>query len=467
MIPFVLSGGSGTRLWPVSRASYPKQFAELFDESLLARTLRRLLPLTSEGEEPGVIGSATGAALTRRVLRELGVGERRSVFEPVPRNTAPAIALLCHRMLQEDRGDEVAGSFHSDHRIADEETFRRAVRLAERCARRGQVATLGIRPSRPDTGYGYIERSDEAFAEETDPPAGDRKLVAYAVRGFREKPGPEIAHEYAASGRHLWNAGMFVFRVSVLAGHFERLMPDLWERIRRIRPDLSNLAEVYDGITPESIDYGVMERLEEQVTVPCDPAWSDVGSWDEVARLCEGGEAVEVDATGNFVFPHDERVYALVGVEDLLVVDTADALLVARRGTSQAVKEVVGRLREAGRREADEHVFDVRPWGRFDVLRDEDDYKSKVIRVDPGQRLSYQSHRHRAEHWVIVRGRPEVVLDDRVLSLAPGEHVFIPQGARHRISNPGTEPVVFIEVQVGTYFGEDDIQRYQDDYDRT
>lgn len=466
MIPFVLSGGSGTRLWPVSRESYPKQFAELFDESLLSKTLRRLLPLTGPGEEPGVIGSAASADLARRVLREVGVGEHRSVFEPMPRNTAPAVALLCHRLLEEDRGDEIAGVFPADHLVADEDTFRRAVRLAERCARREQVATLGIRPSRPETGYGYVESTSERFAEEDGPPAGAEALAAFVVRGFREKPDDTTAREYAASGRHFWNAGMFVFRVAVLAGHFERLMPDLWTRIRRLRPDLANLAEVYEGIEPESLDYGVMERLDEQVTIPCDPGWSDVGSWDEVARLRESAAAVEVAAGGNFVFPHGERVYALVGVEDLLVVDTADALLVTRRGASQSVKEVVGRLREAGRREADEHVFEVRPWGRFEILRNEPDFKSKVIRVDPGQRLSYQSHQHRAEHWVVVRGRPEVVLDDRVLALAPGEHVFIPQGARHRISNPGREPVVFVEVQVGTYFGEDDIQRYQDDYDR-
>lgn len=467
MIPFVLSGGSGTRLWPVSRASYPKQFCELFDGSLLAGTLRRLRPLSDPGEGPAVIGSAANEALTRRVLRELDLGVGRSVFEPIPRNTAPAVALLCHRMLQEDRGDDVAGAFHADHLIEDEETFRRAVRLAERCARRDQVATLSIRPSGPDTGYGYIESTSETFTEESDPPAGAEPLRAVGVRGFREKPDAETARAYVDAGRFFWNAGMFLFRIAVLAGHFERLMPELWERIRTIRRDLGNLREVYEGIAAESLDYGIMEHLEEQVTVPCDPGWSDVGSWDEVARLRPSGEAIEVASGRSFVFPHGDRVYALVGVEDLLVVDTADALLVARRGGSQEVREVVRRLRESGRREADEHVFEVRPWGRFEVLRDEEDFKSKVIRVDPGQRLSYQSHRHRAEHWVVVRGRPEVVLDDRVLSLAPGEHVFIPQGARHRISNPGEEPVVFVEVQVGTYFGEDDIERYQDDYDRT
>lgn len=480
MIPFVLSGGSGTRLWPVSRESFPKQFCDLFDESLLAKTLRRLTPLagrTEGGVELGVVGAASSEALSRRVLRELGVSERWLLFEPVGRNTAPAVALLCHRLVQAGRGDEIAGVFPADHVVADEETFRRAVRLAELAADGGRVVTLGIRPAGPATGYGYIETAGETVASEQAPPPGSDPLQAVAVRGFREKPDAETAARYVEAGGFYWNAGMFVFRAAVMAGHFERLMPELWQRIRRIEPDLSNLAAVYGEIEPESLDYGIMERLggadrTEQVTIPCDPGWSDVGSWDEVARLSapRADGVVEVatgEGEGNFVFPHGDRVYALVGVDDLLVVDTADALLVARRGTSQAVKEVVRSLRDAGRRQATEHPFEVRPWGRFEILRDEQDFKSKVIRVDPGQRLSYQSHEHRAEHWVIVRGRPEVVLDDRVLTPAPGEHVYIPRGARHRISNPGEEPVLFVEVQVGSYFGEDDITRYQDDYQRS
>jgi mannose-1-phosphate guanylyltransferase/mannose-6-phosphate isomerase len=478
VIPFVLSGGSGTRLWPVSRESLPKHLCELFDESLLAKTARRLRPLAEDGEV-GVVGAASSEALTRRVLRDAGVSGRWALFEPVGRNTAPAVTLVCHRLLQEGLGGEVVGIFPADHLVADEETFRRAVALAERVARGGgtpsdqgggPVVTLGIRPSGPATGYGYVETAGQ-------PVASDGDLAALPVRAFHEKPDAATAREYVEAGTYYWNAGMFVFRADVMAGAFERLMPDLWRAIRTVEPDLSNLAEVYETIEPESLDYGVMEHLSggsadlvEQVTIPCDPGWSDVGSWDEVARLSRRPEApavAEVGGHGNFVFPHDGRVYGLVGVDDLLVVDTEDALLIARRGRSQEVKEVVSRLRDAGCAQATEHAFDVRPWGRYDVLRAEDDYKSKTIRVDPGQRLSYQSHRHRAEHWVIVRGRPRVVIDDRTLDLGPGDHVFIPRGAKHRIANPGEEPVLFVEVQVGAYFGEDDIVRYEDDYDRT
>jgi mannose-1-phosphate guanylyltransferase/mannose-1-phosphate guanylyltransferase/mannose-6-phosphate isomerase len=480
VLPFILSGGSGTRLWPVSRADFPKQFCELFEEPLLTATLRRLRPLAGPAGEVGVVGSARTEHLVRRALAELGLPSRWALFEPQGRNTAPAIALLCHRLLQEGRGAEVAGSFHADHRIVDEAGFRRAVALAERCAAAGQVATLGIRPTAPDTGFGYVELADEPFAREEDPPAGPipgaEPLRAFPVLSFREKPDPATARRYLESGRFVWNAGMFVFRVEVMAGHLERLMPELWTAIRRVEPDLSNLAEVYAGLEPRSIDHGVMEHLAEQVSIPCDPGWSDVGSWDEVARLRESGPYFEVGAEGeagapaaggSFVLPHRDRVYGLAGVDDLLVVDTADALLIARRGSSQAVKELVERLREAGRPEADRHAFEVRPWGRFEVLRDEADFKSKVIRVDPGRRLSYQSHEHRAEHWVIVRGRAEVTLDGRLLHLGPGDHVFIPRGARHRIANPGEEPVLLVEVQLGSYFGEDDITRYEDDFGRS
>lgn len=472
MLPFVLSGGSGTRLWPVSREAFPKQFCNLFEEPLLRATLRRLRPL-SQGGEVGVVGARRTGHLVRRALDELGIPDTWLLLEPEGRNTAPAVALLCHRLLQEGLGGEVAGSFHSDHRIPDEAAFRRAVRLAERAAEAGRVATLGVVPTRADTGFGYIEVADEVFLEEEGAPGEVNPFRALAVRGFREKPDAETARRWTEAGSFLWNAGMFVFRADVMAAAFERLMPDLWKRIRTVEPDLSNLPDVYAGIEAESLDYGIMEHLDEQVSIPCDLGWSDVGSWDEVARLREGGtgtgqgeQVFDVGGSGSFVLPHRDRVYGLVGVDDLLVVDTADALLVARKGSSQAVKEVVERLREAGRPEADEHAFDVRPWGRFEVLRDEADFKSKVIRVDPGRRLSYQSHRHRAEHWVIVRGRAEVTLDDRLRHLGPGDHVFIPRGAKHRIANPGDEPVLFVEVQIGTYFGEDDIERYEDDFGR-
>lgn len=468
MIPVVLSGGSGTRLWPVSRPALPKQFADLFDESLLAKTLRRLAPFGA----PEVIASADTRVLTLKVLRELGLPTERAIFEPVGRNTAPAVALACRRLMAEGRGDAVVGVFPADHLVSDDDAFARVVGLAVHAARDGEVVTLGLRPTSPETGYGYIEVTDEVVA-------ADDTLQARRVRAFREKPDLDTAREYVASGDFLWNAGMFVFRADVMADAFARLMPETWQAISTLEPDDmagaspeadGHLAEVYGSLAAESIDYGIMERLERQASIPCSIGWSDVGSWDELARLAPeppANQVFEVDSSGNFVLPHGGRVVGLVGVDDLVVADTADALLVARRGAGQGVKELVARIAAAGRAEAVEHPFEHRPWGRFEILRDTDDFKSKVIVVEPGQRLSYQSHRHREEHWVIVSGSPVVTLDGERLELSPRQHVHIPLGARHRIENPGTEPVVFVEVQLGDSFAEDDIVRYEDDYQRT
>jgi len=462
MIPIVLCGGSGTRLWPVSRRAFPKQLTRLLDEPLLSRTLRRLQALG----EPRVIATRDTEVLTRRVLADRGLDPGRSLFEPVGRNTAPAVALAVHRLLQEDRGEAVMGIFPADHLIEDEEAFQAAVALAVACAELGQVVTLGLRPTSPATGYGYVEVTDEEVARGAG--AEESPLIAYASRGFREKPDAETARRFVAEGRFFWNSGMFVFRVGVMARHFEALMPELWNGIRRIDADLTNLEEIYRELPSESFDYGVMEHLDQLVCIPCSLGWSDLGSWDEVARVRRSSDrAVEAaGASNNFVFGFRDRVYGLVDVEDLVVVDTADALLIARRGTTQKVKELVEALRAKGLREADEHVFEHRPWGSFEILRDTERFKSKILRVAPGQRLSYQSHHHRSEHWVVVAGRPEVTLDGEMLRPQPGEAVYIPQGAKHRIANPGGEWVEIVEVQLGSYFGEDDIVRYEDDYDR-
>jgi mannose-1-phosphate guanylyltransferase/mannose-1-phosphate guanylyltransferase/mannose-6-phosphate isomerase len=488
MIPVVLCGGSGTRLWPVSRAAHPKQFVDLTGGgTLLAQTLRRLAPLGP----PRVVAVAGSEALVAAAVAEAAVETGPALFEPAGRNTAPAVALACHRLLAEGRGGEVVGVFPADHLIADAARLLAAVRLAARCARGDRVVTIGIRPTRPATGLGYIETSDHVVAR-AEPDGGVPALEARRAVGFHEKPDPATAERYLAHGGYLWNAGMFVFGVAAMAACFERLMPELWRRIRTVEPDLSNLAAVYAGIAPESLDYGLMERLEEFVAVPCDPGWSDLGSWDEVARVRPSDPAFEVGGRGtggeraggpgdgggdratsagatpatNYIFGRPDRVYGLVGVEGLIVADTADALLVARRGTTERVKELVAELAAAGRPEAAVHPFEVRPWGSFEVLRDTERFKSKLLRVAPGHRLSYQSHRRRSEHWVVVAGRPRVVLDGEARDLGPGDHAFIPAGAKHRIENPGAEPVEIVEVQLGDYFGEDDIERYEDDYDR-
>jgi len=256
-----------------------------------------------------------------------------------------------------------------------------------------------------------------------------------------------------------------------MIGHLKNFMPSTWSALESLKSDLSNLGEIYPKLESISIDYAIAEKVKQQVCVPVDCGWSDVGSWDEIAKVRESEKenVISVESQDCFVFPQGtgSRTYALVGVKDLIVVDTADCLLISKKGETQKVKNVVDALEKAGRSEAKMHVFEHRPWGKFEILRDTQQFKSKVITVEPGHQLSYQSHAKRAEHWVMISGAPEVVLNDEVLKPKAGESVFIPMGAKHRIRNPGKEPVVFVEVQVGTYFGEDDIVRYQDDYSRS
>lgn len=455
-IPAILSGGSGTRLWPLSRTQFPKQFCEIFEESLFQKTVKRLLPLGS----PWVVTNVKMRVLTERALQEAGVPATQALFEPRAANTAPAIALLCRIFETKNQVDSIVGIFPSDHLIQNEQTFQNAIRLGIECAQKGQVVTLGIQPTYPATGYGYIEVGTGSFLKSSG-------LEALPTRGFREKPAEQTAKEFLAAGHFYWNGGMFIFQVSTMIRHLKALMPDLWAIMSELRPDLSNLNEVYDRCPSQSIDYGVMEKLKEQVCIPCDLGWNDVGSWAEIAKLRESTEKIEVDASSNFALSSTGRLVSFVGTQDLVVIDTADAVLIADKNSTQKVKQVVDTLNEHHDKRAQEHPFEFRPWGRFEVLRDTADFKSKVIHVNPGQQLSYQSHAKRAEHWVIIKGHPEVVLNDVVHALKPGESIYIPQGAKHRIRNPhASESVEFVEVQVGTYFGEDDIVRYQDDYKR-
>jgi len=456
-VPVILSGGSGTRLWPLSRTHFPKQFCEIFDESLFIKTLNRLKPLGS----PWVVTNTALRVITETAMREAHVPTHQAIFEPKANNTAPAIALLCKVFEDHRQTDTIAGIFPSDHLIQNEDAFKKAIDLAVDCAKQGQMVTLGIKPTYPATGYGYIEVAKKAFAEKG-------KLKAYVTKGFREKPNEQTAEEFIESGHFYWNGGMFIFHVAKMIEHFQTLMPDLWKVINELKSDLSNLNEVYARCPAQSIDYGIMEKLKDQVCIPCELGWSDVGSWTEIAKLRESTEKIEVGGQGNFALSSEGRLVSFVDTRDLIVVDTADAILVAKKSSTQKVKQVVDALNEHKDKRAHEHPFEFRPWGSFEILRDTKDFKSKVIYVNPGHQLSYQSHEKRAEHWVIVKGHPEVVLNDVIHRLKPGESIYIPQGAKHRIRNPNEfEVVEFVEVQVGTYFGEDDIVRYSDDYKRT
>jgi mannose-1-phosphate guanylyltransferase/mannose-6-phosphate isomerase len=464
MIPVVISGGSGTRLWPVSRASYPKQFAELLDESLQGKCLKRLQPLGS----PFVLTVGSLKVLTEKLFSDLSIPKTNALYEPQPKNTAPAIAFLCRYMQLQNKTDEVVGIFPADHLVSDEKNFLNVVHAAEVFAHKGVVVTLGIQPGFAATGYGYIEVDKKKSSFESE------GISAYNTQSFREKPDVKTAESYLQKGNYFWNSGMFIFSVKTMIEALEKHVPAVWKPFLTLKSDLSNLAEIYSIIPSDSIDYAVMEKISNQVCIPCDIGWSDVGSWDEVAKVTGEGHThninkasvYEVGSKNNFVVSARKKIISLVGVEDLMVIDTEDALLLVKKGESQYVKNIVDQIKKEGGVEATEHIFDYRPWGRYTTLRDEDAFKVKKIVVHPGHRLSYQSHTKRQEHWVMIQGIAEVTLNDEVHSLKKGDSIYIPKDAKHRIKNPGAEDLVFVEVQTGTYFGEDDIHRYQDDYAR-
>jgi len=459
LLPVIMSGGSGTRLWPVSRSKFPKQFCELLDKPLHTMTLNRLKKYGPNI----VVTNIKFQDLTERDIRTNGFNVEKVLYEPTPRNTAAAIGLVCKYLQFQNKLDQVVGVFSSDNLILDEKSFHEALAVATKTASTGSVVVLGIKPDRPETGFGYIQVQNRAIGTKQ----------ATEVLKFHEKPSVNKANEFLNAGTYFWNAGIFIFRVENMIQHFKKLEPEIWNHLENLKPDLSNLNEVYKDIKNISIDYAILEKLTspELMCVTCDIGWSDLGSWDSLMEIREGvqnkgQQNVQVSSKNNSVFPIENKSYSFVGVDDLMVIDTADALLVCKKHESQKVKDVVDRLKVTNPDVTEEHIFENRPWGKFEILKDQDYYKSKVIRVDAGQKISYQSHAKRSEHWIIVNGEAIVVLDDKEIPLKTGQHIFIPQGAKHRIINNSNASVEFIEVQVGSYFGEDDIVRYQDDYGR-
>lgn len=464
LLPVIMSGGSGTRLWPISRSKFPKQFANFLGETLHTLTLQRLKKYGS----PVIITSENFRDLTELELRKNSIVARRVLYEPEPKNTAAAIALCCRYLEMENALDEVVGVFSSDNIINDETSFYQVLDVAAQTAQKNLVVVLGIKPSRPETGFGYIQAEDRAI--------GTGK--ATVVKRFHEKPSQEKAEQFLESGDYFWNAGIFVFKVRHMISLFQKLEPELWATLASLKEDFSNVKEIFSHLKSISIDYAILEKLNSNDLrcITCDIGWSDLGSWDVMleTRKDQGlssndsaaDEPLEIQARGNLFYGHGDKTYAVAAVNDLMVIDSADALLICKRGESQLVKDVVERLKKVNPTKTKEHVFENRPWGRFEVLKDSSYYKSKILRADPGQRLSYQSHEKRSEHWIIVKGEPTVILNDQEIKLKAGEHVHIPQGVKHRLINNTTEVVEWIEVQTGTYFGEDDIQRYQDDYGR-
>ena len=466
--PVVLAGGSGSRLWPLSRQHFPKQFLALDGQgcgTMFQRTLLRLSGL--EHSLPLVVSNEQHRFVVAEQLRQLGTHSQRIVLEPLGRNTAPAIALAALEAAR--MGDDpTLLVLAADHFIQDEAAFRTAVEQALVLAQAGRLVTFGITPTHPETGFGYIQCGAEL-------PEGGSSIAA-----FKEKPSLDVAREYLASGSFLWNSGMFMFRASSFLKELERLRPDILLACRNAlaaaQEDhyfLHVSAELFAQCPEESVDYAVMEHTALGAVVALDAGWNDLGSWaaiwDIAPQDAQGnalqGDVLAVNAKDCLVQSH-HRLVALAGVEDLVVVETKDSVLVTRKDQCQQVKDIVKQLQAKAREELVAPPLVNRPWGYYESLDQGERYQVKRIRVEPGESLSLQLHYHRAEHWIVVSGTAKVVCGDKEIILSENQSTYIPLGVRHALSNPGKVPLELIEVQSGAYLGEDDIVRFEDRYGR-
>ncbi len=466
--PVLLSGGSGTRLWPLSREAYPKQFLALAgDDTMLQATWRRVAALADVA--PIVVAGEDHRFLVAEQLRQIGAPTPAILLEPMGRNTAPAIAAAAMQAMR-DGDDPLLLVLPSDHVVRDEAAFRAAVSQAMPAARAGALITFGIVPDAPETGFGYIE---------ADQDSADHGEGVHRVLRFVEKPDAATAQDYVDAGGYYWNSGMFLFLASRYLEELQRFRPDIVTGVRTafdaaqrdgdfIRLD----KEAFAACPPDSIDYAVMEKTDMASVLPVDIGWNDVGSWsalwDVSAQDADGnahhGDVIAIDSRNSYAY--SRRLVALVGVDDLVVVETDDAILVARKDKVQQVKDVVTRLKAEQRSQAALHREVHRPWGSYDSIDIGDGFQVKRIKVKPGARLSLQSHTRRAEHWIVVRGDARVTRDNDVFELHANQSTYIPIGAKHRLENPGSEMLELIEVQSGDYLGEDDIVRYEDVYGR-
>jgi len=484
ILPVILCGGSGTRLWPLSRQQHPKQMLNLAGQhTMLQATALRIadssMPAQAEIAPPLIIGQEECRFLTAEQLRQIGRTPSAIILEPVGRNTAPALTVAALFAAAEQEDDPVMVVMPADHIIAQPARFCEALGHAVQLAADGRIVTMGIKPTSPETGYGYIRFGNKI---------GDS--VGAEIAEFVEKPDPETAERYLAEGNYLWNSGIFVLRVSTWLNQISRFRPDILEACRVAIETGSRDSDfvrvgkaAFSACPSDSIDYAVMERLatlqsgqEDRnlvAVVPLDAGWSDVGAWNALWELGEKdadgnvleGDVFVLDSHNNLV-RSENRLVACIGLEDTVVVETADAVLVANRNQLHLVKDAVAKLKAEGRTECDAHRKVQRPWGNYDSIDSGHRFQVKHIVVSPGASLSLQMHHHRAEHWIVVTGTARVTRGDEQFLLTENQSTYIPLGTVHRLENPGVVPLEMIEVQSGTYLGEDDIVRFQDHYGR-
>lgn len=472
LIPVILSGGAGTRLWPVSRKAYPKPFMKLSDGSTLAElTFQRALDVSDDGTVMTVT-SRDYYFICRDMYRNVAKSEmHKQIFmlEPMGRNTAPAIALAALEVEKRFGEDAVMLIMPSDHLIKDKEKFKSAVQQGAELAQKGYISTFGIYPTEPETGYGYIKAGEKIANSD-----------ASVIEEFKEKPDLETAKHYLESGNYSWNSGMFCIQVKHLLNEMKTTSPDVLQaaencyQTRNIQQSAIEFnTEAFAAMPDISIDYAVMEKAKNRAVVDSRFDWNDIGSWNSMALLADEdesgnrieGKAITIESNNCYIRSGD-RLVAAVGVNDLMIVDTKDAVLVSHKDQSQGVKDVVQFLKSHNHEAAIYHQTVHRPWGSYTILEDEEDCKVKRLVVKPGQVLSLQRHQRRSEHWTVVSGTAKVLNGDKEFLLNANESTYIPVNTMHRLENPTDTDIALIEVQCGDYFGEDDIERFEDIYGR-
>ena len=463
--PVILSGGSGTRLWPLSRKLHPKQFIDLVNDTTLFQDT--ILRLPKDTANPLIICNEEHRFLAAEQLRQINKKSNGIILEPIGRNTAPAIALAALKFINNGE-DPLLLVLSADHLIKNIDAFHQSIEVAEKLAENNKLVTFGIVPYKAETGYGYIKANIDNTAN------------YYNIQSFTEKPNEEDAKKYLDSGNYLWNSGMFMFKASIYLQELEKFEPEILASCKKScqteykDKDFIRLNNDEFFQCPEqSVDYAVMENTKDGVVVPLDANWSDIGSWDALwdaknkdknGNVSEGD--VILDEVKNTYTYSSNRLVSVIGTSDLVIVDTQDALLVANKKYSQNIKNIVSQLKQDSRTEADNHRKVFRPWGYYDSIDADNGFQVKRILVNPGAKLSLQKHKHRAEHWVVVNGIAKVTCGDKTFSLNKNQSTYIPKGEVHRLENTEETDLEIIEIQTGDYLGEDDIIRLEDDYQR-